>query len=106
MGAGLRRNPWRVNDTLFTGESSEARFAVLVFSKTTGFRHDSISARDAAIAALGDEHSFAVDTTEDAARFSDASLARYKAVVFLNTTGDILDAGQKAANPQKPHKRL
>jgi hypothetical protein len=104
MGAGLRRNPWRVNDTLFTGGDLRS-LAVLVFSKTTGFRHDSISARDAAIAALGDEHSFAVDTTEDAARFSDASLARYKAVVFLITTGDILEAGQKAANPQKPHKR-
>jgi type 1 glutamine amidotransferase len=64
------------------GETAEARFAMLVFSKTE---------------ALGAEHSFAVDTTEDAARFSDASLARYKAVVFLNTTGDILDAGQKAA---------
>jgi len=79
------------------GETAEARFAVLVFSKTTGFRHDSIPQGIAAIEALGAEHSFAVDTTEDAARFSDASLARYKAVVFLNTTGDILDAGQKAA---------
>ena len=78
-------------------QSADPRFAVLVFSKTTGFRHDSIPQGIAAIEGLGAEHSFAVDKTEDAARFSDADLARYKAVIFLNTTGDILDPAQKAA---------
>jgi type 1 glutamine amidotransferase len=78
-------------------ENSDPRFTVLVFSKTTGFRHDSIPQGVAAIEALGAEHGFAVDSTEDAARFGDAVLARYKAVVFLNTTGDVLDTGEKAA---------
>jgi type 1 glutamine amidotransferase len=78
-------------------ESADPRFTVLVFSKTAGFRHDSIPQGIAAIDALGTEHGFAVDSTEDAARFSDAVLARYKVVVFLNPTGDILDAGEKAA---------
>jgi type 1 glutamine amidotransferase len=73
------------------------RFAVLVFSKTAAFRHDSIPQGIAAIEALGTEHGFAVESTEDAARLSDAVLPRYKAVVFLSTTGDILDADQKAA---------
>jgi hypothetical protein len=50
-----------------------------------------------AITTLGTEHRFAVDGTEDATRFSDEILARYKVVVFLNTTGDVLDAGEKAA---------
>jgi cytochrome c len=85
----------------WTGPSAVAqtqpRFAVLVFSKTAGFRHDSIPQGIAAIRTLGAEHGFAVDSTEDAARFSDAELGRYKVVVFLNTTGDILDDGQKAA---------
>jgi type 1 glutamine amidotransferase len=72
-------------------------FALLVFSKTTGFRHDSIPDGIAAIHALGSEHGFVVDDTEDAGRFTDSTLARYKVVVFLNTTGDILDTGQKAA---------
>ncbi len=76
---------------------TEPRFAVLVFSKTTAFRHDLIPQGIAAIEALGKVHSFAVDSTEDAARFTDAELARYKVVVFLSTTGDILDDGQKAA---------
>lgn len=78
-------------------ESVDPRFTVLVFSKTTGFRHDSIPQGIAAIEALGAEHGFAVDSTEDAARFSDAVLARYKVVLFLSTTGNILDAGEKAA---------
>jgi type 1 glutamine amidotransferase len=75
----------------------EPRFTALVFSKTTGFRHDSIPQGIAAIEALGKAHAFAVDSTEDASHFTDAELARYKVVVFLCTTGDILEAGQKAA---------
>jgi len=77
--------------------SADPRFTVLVFSKTTAFRHDSIPQGIAAIEQLGTEHGFAVDSTEEVARLSDANLARYKAVIFLNTTGDILDAEQKAA---------
>jgi cytochrome c len=75
---------------------AEPRFGVLVFSKTTGFRHDSIPQGIAAIEALGAEHGFSVDSTEDASRFTAAELARYRVVVFLSTTGDILDPGQKA----------
>ena len=37
------------------------------------------------------------DVTADASKFTDAGLAPYKAVVFLNTTGDVLDASQEAA---------
>src|SRR6516165_4748532 len=72
-------------------------FTILVFSKTTGFRHDSIPDGIAAIRTLGAEHGFTVDATEDATTFTDAALARYKAVVFLSTTGDVLNPEQKAA---------
>jgi len=80
-----------------SAEPTDARFKALAFSKTTGFRHDSIPQGIDAIAKLGAEHRFAVDSTEDAAHFSDEILARYKVVVFLNTTGDVLDASEKAA---------
>ncbi|WP_434741725.1 ThuA domain-containing protein [Micromonospora sp. SH-82] len=72
-------------------------YSVLVFSKTAGFRHGSIPAGIAAIQRLGAEHGFTVDTTEDGGAFTDANLARYQAVVWLSTTGDVLDAGQQAA---------
>jgi type 1 glutamine amidotransferase len=70
---------------------------VLVFSKTAAFRHDSIPDGIAAIRGLGAEHGFAVDATEDASVFDDTRLAPYGAVVFLSTTGDILDERQQAA---------
>jgi type 1 glutamine amidotransferase len=63
---------------------------VLVFSKTTGFRHDSIPAGIATIEQLGRSHGFRVDHTEDARRFTRRGLARYDAVIFLSTTGDPL----------------
>lgn len=70
---------------------------VLVFSRTTGFRHDSIPDGIAAIRAIAGESGLAVDATESAAAFTDASLADRRVVVFLLTTGDVLDdAGQAA----------
>ena len=70
---------------------------VLVFSRTTAYRHASIPAAVAAIEQLGAEHGYLVDATEDAGVFTDANLARYRAVVFLLTTGDVLDDDQQAA---------
>ena len=70
---------------------------VLVFSKTAGFRHASIPNGIAAVQKLGAEQHFAVDTTEDASAFTDANLKRYRAVVFMSTTGDVLDDVQQAA---------
>ncbi|MET7317339.1 ThuA domain-containing protein [Streptomyces thermodiastaticus] len=73
---------------------------VLVFSKTAGFRHDSIPDGIAAVKELGDAGGFAVDATEDAKAFTPANLRRYRAVVFLSTTGDVLDAAQQRAFEQ------
>ncbi|MGI5515918.1 ThuA domain-containing protein [Streptomyces sp. CA-106131] len=70
---------------------------VLVFSKTAGFRHDSIPEGIAAVKQLGEGAGFAVDATEDAGAFTSANLRRYDAVVFLSTTGDVLDAAQQSA---------
>jgi cytochrome c len=72
-------------------------FKVLVFSKTAGFRHDSIPAGIAAIQALARENNFLVDATEDSATFTQGNLSQYAAVIFLNTTGDILDTAEQAA---------
>lgn len=69
---------------------------VLVFSKTAGFRHASIPAGVQAIQKLGKENGFEVDTTENAAYFTEDSLQKYAAVIFLNTTGDVLDNYQEA----------
>ncbi|WP_253182039.1 ThuA domain-containing protein [Cellulosimicrobium cellulans] len=72
-------------------------FDVLVFSKTAGFRHGSIPAGIAAIQQLGADNGFSVTATEDAGAFTDDNLAQYEAVVWLSTTGDVLDDDQQAA---------
>src|SRR3954447_13495500 len=70
---------------------------VLVFSKTAGFRHDSIPAGIAAVRQLGSQNGFVVDATEDANAFTTQNLAQYQAVIWLSTTGDVLNATQQTA---------
>lgn len=83
------------------GASGDARGTrlgrVLVFSKTTGFRHSSIGAGVDMLRRLGQRGGFSVDATEDGARFTDAGLAPYDVVVWLNTTGTPLDGAQRSA---------
>jgi len=71
-------------------------YKVLVFSKTAAFRHDSITNGWAMIQQLGSSNGFAVDITEDANAFTYANLSKYAAVVWLSTTGDVLDDSQQA----------
>lgn len=74
------------------------QFKVLVFTKTAGWHHDAVHAGVSAVQELGKLHDFAVFWTADAGRvMNDAELAKYQAVVFLLTTGDILDDRQQAA---------
>ena len=70
---------------------------VLVFSKTAGFRHAAIPNGIAAIQQLGAQNGFSVTATEDAGQFTAANLAQYQAVVWLSTTGDVLNDAQQAA---------
>ncbi|MBA4198755.1 MAG: Crp/Fnr family transcriptional regulator [Chitinophaga sp.] len=70
---------------------------ILVFSKTKGFHHASIPKGIDAITRMGKENNFIVDTTTDAALFTTDNLKQYKAVIFLSTTGDVLNEEQQAA---------
>ncbi|HSI70642.1 MAG TPA: ThuA domain-containing protein [Gillisia sp.] len=70
---------------------------VLIFYKTEGFWHESIPAGYQAIGDLGDDHGFDTDDTDDAKDFTKENLKKYDLVIFLNTTGDVLDAEQQEA---------
>jgi type 1 glutamine amidotransferase len=74
-----------------------APFRILVFSRTTGYRHASIPVGITALQVLGAYNNFAVDATEDPGAFNDANLARFQVVVFLMTTGEVLADSQQAA---------
>ena len=71
---------------------------ILIFSKTTGYRHKSINAGIQAIRKMGGELGFSVDTTEDGASFTSRNLKKYRAIVFLSPTGNnILNEKQRKA---------
>ncbi|MCA2215474.1 ThuA domain-containing protein [Jidongwangia harbinensis] len=77
--------------------AADSPYDVLVFSKTAGFRHDTIPVGIQMIRDLGAANSFTVTATEDSAQFTADNLARFEAVVFLNTTGDVLNNTQQTA---------
>jgi type 1 glutamine amidotransferase len=74
------------------------RFNALIFSKTAAFRHtECIPQGTVAIAQMAARRGFEVDATENAAAFTDENLAKYDVVIFLCTTGDVLDEAQQGA---------
>jgi cytochrome c len=75
----------------------EGKPRILVFSKAADYYHESIPYAKAAIQQLGKQHAFDVDTTIDANYFNDDSLKKYSVVIFLNTTGDVLNIRQEVA---------
>ncbi|GAB4011391.1 hypothetical protein GCM10028808_24820 [Spirosoma migulaei] len=68
---------------------------VLIFSKTNGFRHESIEPGIEALKKEGKARGWDVRTTENGAFFNDDYLSKFKTVVFLSTTGDILTPEQE-----------
>ncbi|MFF5970943.1 ThuA domain-containing protein [Streptomyces sp. NPDC012769] len=83
--------------TLSDAPVDRATKRVLVFSRTAGFRHDSIPAGITALKELGAGSDIVVDATEEPRQFTTNNLARYDAVVFLSTTGDVLTTDQQTA---------
>ncbi|WP_460979228.1 ThuA domain-containing protein [Spirosoma knui] len=70
---------------------------VLVFSKTAAFRHQSIEAGKKALAKMATEKGFGVSFTEDASQFTESNLKKFNTVVFLSTTGDVLNNEQQSS---------
>ena len=68
---------------------------ILVFTKAKGYVHASIPGGVQAIVKLGEQHHFDVDTTSDASRFTEDNLKKYAALVFISSTGNLLNGDQK-----------
>ncbi len=72
--------------------------AILIFTKTNGYRHGpAIVASSAALQAIAAKNGWSSYVTENGAVFSPAQLARFKAVIWDNTSGDTLLPAQRAA---------
>ncbi len=76
---------------------TSAADAILVFSRTTGFRHDSIPVSVDTLRALAAEQGLRTVHSEDSTVFNPQALGQFRAVVFANTTGDVLDTAQQRA---------
>jgi len=73
------------------------QFNVLLFTATQGFHHQSQLEGVAALRELAKKHFFNADWQEDPKVFNDENLVKFQAIIFLSTTGDILNPEQKAA---------
>jgi cytochrome c len=80
----------------FSSYKNDSR-KVLVFIKTSGFHHESIPAGIAAIEKIGRENNFSIDTSSDASVFNNNDLKKYRTVIFLSTTGDLLNSDEQVA---------
>lgn len=70
---------------------------ILVFYKTAAYKHTSIPAGIATITKLATENRFQADTSSNAELFTKDNLKKYDAVVFLSTSGDMLNDTQQNA---------
>jgi type 1 glutamine amidotransferase len=73
------------------------QFKALLFTRTVGWHHESINEGVDAIRAMAEQQFFEVEWHEDPSRFNDKNLAQFDLIIFLNTTGDILNDEQQAA---------
>ncbi|TNF45614.1 MAG: ThuA domain-containing protein, partial [Bacteroidetes bacterium] len=70
---------------------------VLVFSKTAGFRHESISSGLKMLFDQSKKQNWVITATENAGLLRDDFLSKFDVVVFLNPTGDAICADGQAA---------
>jgi len=77
--------------------AASAADRILLFTKTAGTRENNVIDSRKGLQAFYVGRGLTVDTSENAALFSDSGLAKYKAIVFLKTTGDFLNDTQQAA---------
>ncbi len=70
--------------------AGDPAFSVLVFTKTTGYHHDSIAVGAEALLKVGAANNFSVVASDDAGLFTADGLKPFQVVVFLSTTGNTL----------------
>jgi type 1 glutamine amidotransferase len=107
LGLGLLAaagcNVWRVSHPSHDWEREPpalpavAAPAVLVFSKTNGYRHDSIPAGAAALQRMAARRGWGFAHTESSAAFTPEVLGRFAVTVWLSTSGPVLSPTQQEA---------
>jgi uncharacterized protein len=86
---------WLLLVLVFSGISQEKKINVLAFSKTTGYRHNSIPFGLKMMSDLAQERKWVLTATEDAELFTPEFLKSFDVIVFLNPTLDVLNENQQ-----------
>ena len=94
---------YKINHGIATYETAphevtipDDQVAILLFSKTTGFRHtESIERSKPALAQLARDNGWFLYETEDAGIFNTEQLPRFEAVIYNNSTGRCLTDEQR-----------
>ena len=71
--------------------------SVLIFSKTEGYRHKSIESGVKSVTAIAESINLSAVASENSSIFNDVTLKEFSTIIFLNTTGDILNSQQQLA---------
>lgn len=87
---------WRLDYRLDGIDIENGKVNILVFSKTNGYRHESIEAGKASLKKIAEENNFQINFSEDSKIFT-KDLSSYNVIIFLNTYGDILNEKEEAA---------
>ncbi|NLO01271.1 MAG: ThuA domain-containing protein [Bacteroidales bacterium] len=75
----------------------ETQLNLLVFSKTSGYRHESISSGLKMLYDLSKKQNWVITATEDGSLINDDVLQNIDVVIFLNPTGDALNEQEQSA---------
>lgn len=73
------------------------QFNALLFTKTNGYHHESIIEGVSVVRQLAKEHYFTLEWHENAEVFNDQKLEEFDLIIFLSTSGNILNDNQKNA---------
>ena len=80
-------------DAVPPGDAVAGSARVLIYTRTTGFRHDSIPVAADFIGRAAKVAGLTPETSEDTAKFTTAGLAPYEAIILLATTGEPFGPG-------------
>lgn len=80
-----------------TGLVQAQQFKALVYTKTAGFRHQSIPNAVVALKKMGEKQVFSVHASEDPKVLSEENLMKYDVLILVSSTGTIFDEAGRAS---------
>jgi type 1 glutamine amidotransferase len=83
--------------SLAAAATNSATPSLLVFSKTEGYRHDSIPNGIDLVTTIANDRGWSVTASEDSSLFTQDGLSNYTTLVFVSTTGNFLNSQESAA---------